>query len=105
MTFVDNFTAICKERGESPSHALQAAGLSKSFLSQLKKHPDRVPYGESVQKIAKYFGCTMEDLLYDNPVIERTQTAIKIQRIVDRLTQDQQEYLLQFILFNWGDLK
>ena len=64
-----------------------------------------MPYGNSVEKIARYFGCSMEDLLYDHPVYERTQTAIKIQRIVDRLSHDQQEYLLQFILFNWGDLK
>lgn len=105
MSFVDNFLDMCDARGESPSHALTSAGLSKAFLSKLKKYPDRTPNSESVQKIALYFGCTVDDLLYDGPINKRTKTAIKIQRLVDKLPEDQQEYLLRFIRFNWSDMK
>lgn len=105
MSFVDNFLDMCNARGETPSHALQASGLSKAFLSKLKKYPDRAPNSESVQKIALYFGCTADDLLYDGPINKRTRTAIKIQSLVDKLPEDQQEYLLRFIRFNWSELK
>jgi len=101
--FLDNFLARCEARGESPSHALEAAGLSKSCLSKWKKYPDRTPTGDTVLQIANYFGCTFEDLLYSGPVKARTKTAMKIQAIVDSLSPDQQEYLLRLIQFVWGD--
>ena len=102
MNFLDNFLARCEARGESPSHALESAGLSKSFLSKIRKYPDRVPHGDSLTKLADYFGCTVDDLL--RPV-SRTITSIKIQALVDRMTLEQQDYLMRLILFIWGDSK
>lgn len=105
MSFVDNFLMMCEEHGEVPSHVLIKVGLSKSFLSRLKEHPDRSPNCDSVLRIARYFGCTLDDLLYDGPVNGRTKTAMKIQFLVDKLSEDEQEYLLKFIQFNWGKRK
>lgn len=105
MPFVDNFLNMCEARGETPSHALTTVGLSKAFLSRLKEYPERMPNCESVQKIASYFGCTIDDLLFGGPLNNRTKTAMKIQTLVDKLLPEQQEYLLQFILFNWGKQK
>lgn len=105
MTFLENFLTRCEARGESPTHALESAGLSKSCLSKWRKFPDRVPTGDTVLQLANYFGCTFEDLLYSGPVFRRTKTAMKIQSLVDNLTEDQQEYLLKFILFTWGENK
>ena len=103
--FLDNFLARCEARGESPTHALESAGLSKSCLSKWRKYPDRVPAGDTVLQLANYFGCTFEDLLYSGPVKTRTKTAMKIQSIVDTLPADQQEYLLRLIRFVWGENK
>ena len=102
MNLIDNFLARCEARGESPSHALEAAGLSKSFLSKFKKYPDRVPQGDSLAKIAKYFGCTIDDLLYET---EKSEAALKISSLVDKMTPEQQETLLKLIQFTWSDLK
>ena len=102
MNLIDNFLARCEAKGESPSHALEAAGLSKSFLSKFKKYPDRVPQGDSLAKIAKYFGCTIDDLLFDS---QKSEVSAKISSLVDKMTPDQQEYLLRYIQFTWSDLK
>ena len=102
MNLIDNFLARCEAKGESPSHALEAAGLSKSFLSKFKKYPDRVPQGDSLAKIAKYFGCTIDDLLFDS---QKSEVSAKISNLVDKMTPDQQEYLLRYIQFTWSDLK
>ena len=102
MQFIDNFQAMCKARGESPSHALEAAGLSKSFLSKAKKNPDRLPHGDSLAKIANYFGCAVDDLIYKT---KKTDTAVRISSLVDKMTSEQQEYLLRYIQFTWSDLK
>ena len=102
MNLIDNFLARCEDRGESPSHALEAAGLSKSFLSKFKKYPDRVPQGDSLAKIAKYFGCTIDDLLFDS---QKSEVSSKISNLVDKMTPEQQEYLLRYIQFTWSDLK
>lgn len=102
MPFIDNFQAMCKARGESPSHALEAAGLSKSFLSKLKKNPTYIPQGRSLSKIANYFGCTIDDLLYTT---EKSDTAVRICSLVDKMTPEQQDYLLRYIQFTWSNLK
>ena len=105
MNFLENFTARCEARGESPSHAIVAAGLSKSFLSKIKKYPTRTPGGESLAKIASYLGCTVDDLLVPEDVPKRSITAIKIQALVDRMNAEQQETCYRMIRFIWGDLK
>ena len=105
MTFLENFLSRCEARGEAPTHALEAAGLSKSCLSKWRKYPDRTPTGDTVLQIANYFGCTFEDLLYSGPVRSRGKTALKIQNLVDKLTEEQQEYLLKFIQFTWDENK
>lgn len=102
MYLVDNFLARCEARGESPSHALEAAGLSKSFLSKFKKYPDRVPQGDSLAKLANYLGCTIDDLLFDQ---KKSEISAKISSLVDKMTPEQQEYLLRYIQFTWSDLK
>ena len=99
MDFLDNFLSRCEARGESPSHALEAAGLSKSILTKWRKYPNRVPNGDTVKKIADYLGCTFEDLLYSGPVFKRTDTSMKIQEIVDKLDERDQRLVLRFIQF------
>lgn len=97
--FLDNFLARCEARGESPTHALTSAGVAKSCLAKWRKYPDRTPDSDTVLKLANYFGCAFEDLLYTGSAITRTKTAMKIQTIVDRLTPEQQDYLLRLIQY------
>jgi len=104
MNIVENIEARCEARNETPCYALEHAGLSKSFLSKLRKFPDRVPSGESLAKLAVYFGCTVDDLIQSKPY-ERSTTAIKIQSLVDKMSPDQQEYLFRLIQFIVGESK
>lgn len=98
MSFYDNFVRICRARGESPSHAVEAAGLSRSMLSKFLKYPDRVPSGETAKKLVDYLGCSYEDL-FCVPKFTRTDTAIKIQLLVDKMEDREQEFFLKFIQF------
>jgi len=98
MSFYDNFVKICRARGESPSHAVEAAGLSRSMLSKFVKYPDRVPSGETAKKLVDYFGCSYEDL-FSTPKFRRSEAAVKIQMLVDRMEECDQVKLLRLIQF------
>ena len=61
--FYENFVALCKSRGESPSRAAQNAGISKSAVSKWKREPDTVPSGTVLAKLSAYFGLPTSQIL------------------------------------------
>lgn len=61
--FYDRFVALCKSRGVSPSRAAEDAGLSKSTVTKWKRSPDARPTGNVIEKLTKYFGLTVAELL------------------------------------------
>ena len=61
--FYDRFVALCAQRGETPSRAALAAGVSKSAVSKWKREPDAVPSGTVLSKLAAYFGISASELL------------------------------------------
>ena len=65
--FYDNFVALCKARGESPSRAALNAGLSKAAVTQWKQNPDAQPSAAMLSKLSAYFGVPVERLLDDAP--------------------------------------
>lgn len=65
--FYENFAALCKARGESPSRAALNAGLSKAAVSQWKQNPDAQPSAAVVEKLSAYFGVPADRLLGDAP--------------------------------------
>ena len=65
--FYDNFVALCKARGESPSRAALNAGLSKAAVTQWKQNPDARPSAAMLSKLSAYFGVPVERLLDDAP--------------------------------------
>lgn len=104
MTFLDSFEQICRSRGEAPSHALEACGLSKSLYQKWKKNPDRFPYGSTIRKLADYFGCSFEDLDGTGPT-KRTKTEMYmiLENRIARLSERDQKLLLKYIDFTFGD--
>lgn len=54
---------LCKSRGVSPSRAAIDAGLSKSTVSKWKRSPDSKPTGSVIDKLTKYFGISVAELL------------------------------------------
>lgn len=76
MCFYDNFLEMCKERGVSPSRALIEAGLSKSLNSKWANNPFTTPNGETLTRLAAYFGCPVTALSREIILAEEDQAAL-----------------------------
>lgn len=60
--FFDIFCELCQQKGKSPNKAAEEIGLSNSITTKWKK-TGATPGGETLQKIASYFGVTTDLLL------------------------------------------
>ena len=61
--FYDNFVRLCSEVGKSPSAVAVEIGLQKSAVTYWKNGRSN-PSDVNLQKIADYFGVSLEELLY-----------------------------------------
>lgn len=60
--FYDRFKALCEAKGVSCKKAVIDIGLSNSIATKWKK-TGATPNGETLMKIAAYFGISVEELL------------------------------------------
>lgn len=60
--FFDIFTDLCKEKGVSRTKAAEEIGLSNSITTKWKK-TGATPGGDTLEKVAAYFGVTIDHLL------------------------------------------
>ena len=58
----DRFKELCKKKGKSMMEACDDIGIKSSAVSNWKKR-DSSPNGDTLLKISKYFGVTMEYLM------------------------------------------
>ena len=61
LYFFDRISALCKERGTSPSAVAREIGLNNSSATYWKR--GSIPKGDTLQKLAIYFGVTTDYLL------------------------------------------
>lgn len=61
--FYDRFLELCNHKGIKPSPAAAEAGISKSLVTKWKKNSSEVPSMDILEKLAKYFGVPVSDLL------------------------------------------
>lgn len=61
MEFYDRVVELCKNRGTSPAALARAIGLSNSATTYWKR--GAVPKGDTLQKVADYFGVSVDYLL------------------------------------------
>lgn len=66
MGFYDRFLELCKERGVSPSAAARSIGVATANATYWKR--GSIPKGETLQKLADYFGVTVDYLLGLRPL-------------------------------------
>lgn len=59
--FYDNFVKLCAEKGQKPTPTAKEIGFSSAALVKWKN--GTTPRGNALQKIADYFGVTVNDLL------------------------------------------
>lgn len=81
--FYDTYLALCQRKNVSPTRAALEIGLSKSTPTTWKKR-GLTPQGETLNKIAAYFGVSVGYLLGNEP---------KEKPAIDVVDDDLQEYL------------
>lgn len=87
--FYDMYAALCKSKGISLSRAADEIGLSNSTVTKWKK-TGATPSGDTLTKVAAYFGVSVDDLISD------AQTEVGMQdqliafygKVKDHLTED-----------------
>ena len=63
--FYDNFVKLCNDKGQKPTPTAKEIGFSSAALVKWKN--GTIPRGNALQRIADYFGVTVNDLLTDTP--------------------------------------
>lgn len=61
--FYERFVQLCRMKGVSTSKAAIEAGLSKSTVTKWKKDPETKPSGNVIDKLCRYFGIGVSELL------------------------------------------
>ena len=64
--FYDLYAALCKQNGVSCSRAAAEIGLSNSTVTKWKK-AGATPTGDTLARVAAYFGVPADDLLRHTP--------------------------------------
>lgn len=64
--FYDNFVALCASVNKTPAYVGRELGIDKSTISCWKARKTK-PSDVNAQKIADYFGVTVEELMSDSP--------------------------------------
>ena len=69
--FYDRFVNLCEFKGVSPSKAAVEAGISKSLVTKWKNNSINIPSPEVLDKLSKYFGISISELLNENEQKEK----------------------------------
>lgn len=87
MNIKENILKICKERGVSVYRLEKSTGLSHGYISKLDKSK---PASDKLQKIADFFGVSIEQLLSgenynDTPPVKDVKVDEYIEGILSKL--------------------
>lgn len=63
--FVQNIKDRCEKMGVRPTVACRESGVGTSFITDINK--GTTPSVAKVEMLARYFGCTVSDLLGEEP--------------------------------------
>ena len=103
-TLYENIQALCKSKGVSGSRMCLDLGMSKSTLSDMKKGRTKGLSMPNAQKIAGYFGITVDEL-YGNeekemPTVQDdglTDNQRVLMEFAKTLSEDQAERALRLL--------
>lgn len=88
--FYDLFCDLCKKKGVSPTRATIEIGLSRTIGTKWK-NTGATPQGDTLQKIAAYFGVTTDYLLgneqTEKPATESSGLNINIQEMIKAIEE------------------
>ena len=90
--FYNTFEQLCKERGIKPGRAASEMGISRAAVTRWKNE-GFTPRGEALEKIAAYFGVSIDFLLHGKP----TATQNEMEEFLEML-KNRQECRMLFSL-------
>ena len=93
--FVQNIKAHCAAKGVKPTVACRESGVGTSFINDLER--GKTPSVAKVQMLAQYLGCTVSDLLGEDPT-PPDPVREEFARLLDGMTAEQQNELFAFML-------
>lgn len=94
--FYDVYCALCKGKGISLSRAAEEIGLSNSTVTKWKK-TGATPSGDTLSKVAAYFGVSVDDLIGDNQPGEsamQDELMAFYGKVKDLLTEDDKDDIM-----------
>ena len=91
--FYDLFCQLCEKKGVSVTRATVEMGLSRTIGSKWKR-TGATPNGETLNKIAEYFGVTADYLLSGNEAEKHHATQSAIDAVDDELRSRPEQRLL-----------
>lgn len=101
-TLYERIIALCKEKGVSGSRMCLDLGLSKSTLSDMKNGRTKGISVPTAQKIAGYFGITVDELYgeKEKPSVQDegfTENHLKLMEFAKSLSEDQAALALRLL--------
>lgn len=93
--FVQNIKARCAANGVKPTVACREAGVGVSFINDIER--GQTPSVAKVQLLAQYLGCTVSDLLGEEPT-PPDPVRQEFIRLFDGMSAQQQNELLADML-------
>ena len=76
--FKENFIKFCNAKGVAPTVACKEIGLSNATFSCWTN--ESVPRKSTLMKLADYFGCTVDDLLADEPTAKEQSNTVFLEQ-------------------------
>ncbi len=102
--FWENFVALCQERGEKPTPVIKKLGIAVGLVTKWKN--GTIPNGATLEKIASYFGVSVDYLLgksdergtaQNGPALSEEQLALLME--IKSLPEDQQKEAWDYIQY------
>ena len=104
--FFDRFAAYCEAKGVSCKKAVIEIGLNKSTASTWKTRGS-TPNGETLAKIAAYFGVTVDELLgaesEKSPAVSVDPTTAELMSMVNNMNDEQRTRALAMLIAAFGE--
>lgn len=101
MNFYNNFLFLCNSVGKTPSRVVLEIGLKKSAVTRWKAGGN--PTDATAQKIADYFGVTINELMSENenkPAPKGNE--LNMETVINNMSR---EDLIEFIMLASARLK
>ena len=108
MSLADNISHRIEKSGKTLNAVAKASGVAQSVLYQVAKGGTRHPSRDNLEKLAKYFKCSVDDLFVPPEKLDELEhDSLSIQSFVEdfkRLPPDEQRELRLYVISRLGIL-